>query len=114
MGFQTIPKSVKKHLGHSLPFHQQCIKPTRVAVDQSNKEVFSHPLQQISESICASDSLRHRIEDNLKVFDIELTQTELDSLSSMTGSLNQYWQPLGAPVDVARSNLMFVSLLPLP
>ncbi|CAK9003703.1 unnamed protein product [Durusdinium trenchii] len=43
---------------------------------------------------------KHRIEENLKVFDIELTQMEMDSLSSMKGKLDQYWQPLGAPVDV--------------
>eukprot|EP00438_Fugacium_kawagutii_P022138 Skav230297 [mRNA] locus=scaffold2934:152500:170188:- [translate_table: standard] len=43
---------------------------------------------------------KHRIEENLKVFDLELTAKEMDGLSSMEGNLNQYWQPLGAPVDV--------------
>lgn len=43
---------------------------------------------------------KSRIAENLKVFEIELSQKELDSLSEMKGKLNQYWQPLDAPVDV--------------
>lgn len=55
-----------------------------------------------SDSLCQHllKQLRHRIEENLKVFDLELTAKEMDGLSSMEGNLNQYWQPLGAPVDV--------------
>jgi len=43
---------------------------------------------------------KHRIEENLKVFDINLSPEEVEALSEMEGKLNQYWQPLGAPVDV--------------
>eukprot|EP00435_Cladocopium_sp_Y103_P030135 s242_g7.t1 len=43
---------------------------------------------------------QHRIAENLKVFDLELSPVEMESLSAMQGNLNQYWQPLGAPVDV--------------
>ncbi|CAJ1394475.1 unnamed protein product [Effrenium voratum] len=43
---------------------------------------------------------KHRIEENLGVFDVELSEEEMRALSAMQGKLGQYWQPLDAPVDV--------------
>ena len=84
MGFQIIPKSVKKSLG------RKELATARCFVRASDFRIFPSFLDWL---------VRHRIAENLKVFDLELSVAELDALNNMEGNLNQYWQPLGAPVD---------------
>jgi len=43
---------------------------------------------------------REYMAENLDVFDFGLTPTEMDSLNSLPGKLDEYWNPLGVPVDL--------------
>jgi len=43
---------------------------------------------------------KHRIEENLNILDFELSDDEMQTLSRMQGTLNAYWQPIHASVDV--------------
>mmetsp|Transcript_79007 Transcript_79007/g.256151 ORF Transcript_79007/g.256151 Transcript_79007/m.256151 type:complete len:330 (+) Transcript_79007:79-1068(+) len=47
---------------------------------------------------------RHRLEENMGIFDFDLSAQELETLSSMKGALGAYWNPLETPVDLGKTS----------
>jgi len=48
---------------------------------------------------------KHRLEENMDIFDFELTHDQMNTLSSMTGRLDAYWNPLkDAQVDLGATH----------
>jgi len=60
---------------------------------------------QMGFQVIPKSTKRHRLEENMGIFDFELSEAEMQRLSSMTGSLNAYWNPLGSPVDLGKTEL---------
>merc|ERR1712118_572748 len=47
---------------------------------------------------------KHRLQENMEIFDFALTDAEMANLDSMQGSLNEYWNPVkDAPVDLGET-----------
>lgn len=57
---------------------------------------------QMGLQIIPKSTKRHRIEENMGIFDFELSPDELGALSAMEGNLGAYWNPLEGPVDLGR------------
>lgn len=47
---------------------------------------------------------RARLEENIRIFDFELSDDEMQTISSMEGSLGAYWNPLEKPVDLGATH----------
>eukprot|EP00746_Dinoflagellata_sp_MGD_P017427 gnl/MRDRNA2_/MRDRNA2_140005_c0_seq1.p1 gnl/MRDRNA2_/MRDRNA2_140005_c0~~gnl/MRDRNA2_/MRDRNA2_140005_c0_seq1.p1 ORF type:complete len:310 (-),score=72.24 gnl/MRDRNA2_/MRDRNA2_140005_c0_seq1:83-1012(-) len=47
---------------------------------------------------------RARLEENIRIFDFELSDEEMQTISSMEGSLGAYWNPLDKPVDLGATH----------
>jgi len=60
---------------------------------------------QMGFQVIPKSTKRHRLEENMNIFDFELSEADMQRLSSMTGSLNAYWNPLSSPVDLGRTEL---------
>lgn len=50
--------------------------------------------------IIPKSTKKHRLEENMKIFDFELSTAQMERLSSMGGALGAYWNPLTAPLDL--------------
>lgn len=57
---------------------------------------------QMGFALIPKSTHQNRIRENAEIFDFELTESEMRSLSSLQGDLGAYWNPLDAPVHVGR------------
>lgn len=47
---------------------------------------------------------RERLLENIQIFDFELSENEMQDISSMEGSLGAYWNPLDKPVNLGATH----------
>eukprot|EP00747_Dinoflagellata_sp_TGD_P167650 gnl/TRDRNA2_/TRDRNA2_192399_c0_seq1.p1 gnl/TRDRNA2_/TRDRNA2_192399_c0~~gnl/TRDRNA2_/TRDRNA2_192399_c0_seq1.p1 ORF type:complete len:341 (-),score=63.37 gnl/TRDRNA2_/TRDRNA2_192399_c0_seq1:103-1125(-) len=47
---------------------------------------------------------RHRLEENMNIFDFELSDAEMAKLGALRGQLGAYWNPTVDPVDLGRTD----------
>lgn len=72
--------------------------PGKTAAQVLLRWALQHGFQIIPKSVHKT-----RLEENMGVFDFELTGDEMDALNRMRGNLGQYWNPLDAPLHTGRT-----------